>query len=51
MGVEVNDLKDVSGGFVFNGNGEPKHPWEVLDDKSGEVLARFGTKKRSAKFL
>lgn len=55
-------VEDVSGGAIFDASnpnnelfvvfsrsvaGDRRHPWEVLDDVSGNVLARFGTKKEA----
>ncbi len=40
-----SDLENVSGGLIFNASNisgaDPTHPWEVLDNKNGNVLQRF----------
>ena len=44
---EMDDsrLEGISGGVLFNAAGiigaDPNNPWEVLDDKTGNVIARF----------
>ena len=43
---KINDeaLENVNGGLIFNAKNisgsDPKNPFEVLDDKTGDVLAR-----------
>ncbi|MBO4904736.1 MAG: hypothetical protein J5367_05900 [Lachnospiraceae bacterium] len=43
-----SELENVSGGFIFNATNisgsDPMRPWEVIDNKNGNVLNRFGTK-------
>ena len=40
-----SDLENVSGGLIFNASNisgsDPSRPWEVLDNKNGNVLQRF----------
>ena len=40
-----SDLENVSGGLIFNASNisgsDPARPWEVLDNKNGNVLMRF----------
>ena len=40
-----SDLENVSGGLIFNASNisgaDPTRPWEVLDNKNGNVLQRF----------
>lgn len=49
--VEDENLDEVAGGAIFHAPervaGDKEHRWEVLDDKSGNVLGRFGTKKEA----
>ena len=46
----MNDeaLSNVSGGLIFNASNisgsDPARPWEVIDNKNGNVLARFANK-------
>jgi hypothetical protein len=41
------EMKEVSGGLIFNASrisgSDPNNPFEVLDDRTGEVLARAAT--------
>ena len=40
----------VAGGAIFDAGryaGDQNHKWEVIDDKTGEVLGRFGSKKQA----
>ena len=45
------DLENVSGGLIFNASNiagaDPTHPWEVIDNKNGTVLARFQTRDQA----
>lgn len=45
--VSDEDLKEVSGGLIFNASrisgSDPYNPFEVLDDRTGDVLARAST--------
>lgn len=46
----MNDeaLDNVTGGLIFNASNisgsDPNRPWEVIDNKNGNVLARFASK-------
>ena len=41
-------LEEVTGGVIFNSSGiigaDPNNPWEVLDNRNGNVLCRFNNK-------
>ena len=45
------DLGNVSGGLIFNASNisgsDPTHPWEVIDNKNGNVLARCATRDQA----
>lgn len=49
MNKQINEqkLNSVNGGLVFNASNisgsDPTKPWEVLDNKNGNVLGRFAT--------
>lgn len=49
----INDaeLGNVSGGLIFNASNisgsDPARPWEVIDNKNGNVLARFATRDQA----
>lgn len=54
MGIEkINDqeIGEVSGGLIFNASNisgaDPTKPWEVIDNKNGNVLARFATRDQA----
>ncbi len=46
--LNEKELENVSGGFIFNASNisgsDPNKPWEVIDNKNGNVLDRFATK-------
>jgi len=46
--INDNELNNVTGGFVFNASNisgsDPAKPWEVIDNKNGNVLARYATR-------
>lgn len=43
-----DQLEEVNGGVIFNASGiigsDPNMPWEVLDNRNGNVLCRFSNK-------
>ncbi len=43
-----SDLGNVTGGLIFNASNisgsDPLRPWEVIDNKNGNVLDRFATR-------
>ena len=45
--INDSDLDNISGGLIFNASNisgsDPARPWEVLDNKNGNVLQRFTT--------
>ncbi|MBR1740454.1 MAG: hypothetical protein IJ733_01025 [Lachnospiraceae bacterium] len=47
-------LEGVSGGYIFYANGcqgsDPNRQWEVINDKNGDVIERFGTKEDAMKY-
>ena len=49
MDKQINEqqLNNVNGGLIFNASNisgsDSTKPWEVLDNKNGNVLARFAT--------
>ncbi len=44
-----SDLENVSGGFLFNARNisgsDPANPWEVIDNRNGNVIARFNNEQ------
>ena len=46
--INDSELNNVAGGFIFNAcnisGSDPNRPWEVIDNKNGNVLQRFGTR-------
>lgn len=49
--IDLNELENVSGGLIFNASNisgaDPAKPWEVIDNKNGNVLARFASKNEA----
>lgn len=49
--INAADLENVTGGFVFDAKNisgsDPANPWEVIDNKNGNVLARFPSKQQA----
>lgn len=47
--LSVDELEEVTGGVIFNASGiigaDANNPWEVLDNRNGNVLARFSNKQ------
>lgn len=45
--LSEEELNEVSGGLIFNASrisgSDPNNPFEVLDDRTGDVLARAAT--------
>ena len=45
--ISEEELNEVSGGLIFNASrisgSDPNNPFEVLDDRTGDVLARAST--------
>lgn len=43
--LEDEQIATVTGGYIFNAvnisNSDPQKPWEIIDDKTGDVLGRF----------
>ena len=43
-----DELNNVAGGVIFNASGisgaDHNNPWEVLDDKTGDVRGRFANR-------
>ena len=42
--IDDSQLEQVSGGVIFNAagyEGDAQNPWEVLDNKTGEVLGQY----------
>jgi len=49
---EVNNekLDDVSGGAYWYAGKyaqDPEHPWEVIDDETGEIMGSYATKRQA----
>lgn len=50
---KINDqeLENASGGLIFNATNisgaDPRNPWEVIDNKNGNVIARFATRDQA----
>lgn len=50
--ISDEDLENVGGGAIFYAGryaGDRDHKWEVLDDETGDVVSRWGTKKDALK--
>lgn len=49
--IDDQELGNVSGGLIFNAKNisgsDPNKPWEVLDNKNGNVLARYSTRDQA----
>lgn len=45
------EVGDVSGGYIFHVGAkdtpDPQHRWEVIDDRTGDVLGRYATRKQA----
>ena len=41
--MENEELKEVNGGYLFGSGDHLNDKWEVIDDNTGEVLAKFQT--------
>ena len=54
---KLNDsnLENVSGGLIFNAQNiagsDPNNPWEVVDNKNGNVLARFNNEQAAKDYV
>ena len=54
---KINDsnLENVSGGLIFNASNisgsDPANPWEVIDNKNGNVLARFNNEQAAKDYV
>ena len=50
-----SELGKVSGGFIFNASNisgsDPANPWEVIDNKNGNVLARFNNEQAAKDYV
>ena len=42
--LENEELKDVSGGYIFGDGSNASYNWEVIDDINGEVLGKYLTR-------
>lgn len=46
--IDDSNLENVSGGVIFNSSGiigaDKNNPWEVLDDRNGNVIGRYATR-------
>ncbi len=48
--ISEEKADDVSGGAIFYAGrhaGDHDHKWEVIDDQTGNVLGRYGSKKQA----
>ncbi len=49
--IDENELGKVSGGLIFNASNisgsDPANPWEVIDNKTGNVIARYPTRDQA----
>ncbi len=51
--INEDELKEVSGGMVFNAlgyEGSPDRPWEVLANHNCEILGAFSTKQEACDY-
>ena len=50
--VELNleELGEVAGGYIFGGGDDRNRPWEVISDVDGRVIGRFAAKEDAVKF-
>ena len=42
--LDPNDLENVAGGYVYHARHHADYNYEVIDDRSGEVLGRYETR-------
>ncbi len=49
--INLEELQNASGGLIFNASNisgsDPTRPWEVIDNKNGNVLARFSSRDQA----
>ena len=50
--VELNleELGEVAGGYIFGRGDDRNRPWEVISDVDGRVIGRFAAKEDAVKF-
>ena len=50
-----SDLGNVSGGLIFDARNiigaDPANPWEVIDNKNGNVLGRFNSEQAAKDYV
>ena len=53
--MNESDLGNVTGGLIFNAQNisgsDPANPWEVIDNKNGNVLARFNNEQAAKDYV
>lgn len=45
--LNLEELGEVAGGYIFGGGTVRDRPWEVISDFDGSVIARFATKEEA----
>ncbi len=49
--IDDKELENISGGLIFNATNiagsDPANPWEVIDNKNGNVIGRFPTRDQA----
>ncbi len=45
--LSLDDLDGASGGYIYSNGDDPDYPYELIDDRTGDVLAYF-TRKQDA---
>ncbi len=43
--LSLDDLDGASGGYIYSNGDDPEYPYELIDDKTGDVLAYFARKQ------
>lgn len=43
--LSLDELDGATGGYIFAGGDDPDYPYELIDDKTGNVIACFQSKQ------
>ena len=47
--LNMDELEQVNGGYVYKADDVPGLPWEILDDATGETIQRFTSYEEAVK--
>ncbi len=43
--LSLDDLDGASGGYIYSNGDDPEYPYELIDDRTGDVIAYFARKQ------